>query len=83
DLEVREVEVRDLNWFLDPGAAACVQVRYNSQPVPCTIEEAAGGRWVAYLDEPVVGVAPGQSAVFYTGDGERVVGGGVVARGGA
>jgi tRNA-uridine 2-sulfurtransferase len=27
----------------------------------------------------VVGVAPGQSAVFYTGDGDRVVGGGVVA----
>jgi tRNA-specific 2-thiouridylase len=35
---------------------------------------------VAHLDEPVVGVAPGQSAVFYTGDGERVVGGGVVTR---
>jgi tRNA-uridine 2-sulfurtransferase len=28
----------------------------------------------------VVGVAPGQSAVFYTKDEARVVGGGVVAR---
>ena len=83
DLEVREVRVRDLNWFLDPESAACVQVRYNSSPVPCTVEEAADGGWAAYLDEPVVGVAPGQSAVFYTGDGERVVGGGVVARGGS
>jgi tRNA U34 2-thiouridine synthase MnmA/TrmU len=27
-----------------------------------------------------VGVAPGQSAVFYTADGRRVVGGGVVSR---
>jgi tRNA-specific 2-thiouridylase len=80
DLEVREVEVRDLNWYLDPYEAACVQVRYNSQPVACTIEEAAGGGWVAHLDKPVVGVAPGQSAVFYTGDWERVVGGGVVSR---
>ena len=80
DLEVREVEVRDLNWFLDPGEAECVQVRYNSQPVSCAIEEADGGGWVAHLDEAVIGVAPGQSAVFYTGDGERVVGGGVVAR---
>jgi tRNA-uridine 2-sulfurtransferase len=35
---------------------------------------------VARLTEPVVGVAPGQSAVFYTADEERVVGGGVVAR---
>jgi tRNA-uridine 2-sulfurtransferase len=80
DLEVREVRVRDLNWFLDPEQAACVQVRYNGSPVPCTVEETADGGCVAYLDEPVMGVAPGQSAVFYTGDGERVVGGGVVAR---
>jgi tRNA-specific 2-thiouridylase len=78
DLEVREVAVRDLNWFLDPKEAACVQVRYNGRPVPCTVEERAG-EWVAHLDEPVVGVAPGQSAVFYSGDGDRVVGGGVVA----
>jgi tRNA-uridine 2-sulfurtransferase len=80
DLEVREVRVRDLNWFLDPEEAASVQVRYNGSPVPCTVEEVADGGWVAYLDEPVIGVAPGQSAVFYTGDGERVIGGGVVAR---
>src|ERR687890_1169713 len=80
DLEVREVRVRNLNWFLDPEQATCVQVRYNGSPVSCTVEEETDGAWVAYLDEPVVGVAPGQSAVFYTGDGERVVGGGVVAR---
>src|SRR5215211_449159 len=80
DLEVREVRVRDLNWFLDPEQAACLQVRYNGSPVPCTVEEIADGGWVAYLDAPVLGVAPGQSAVFYTRDGERVVGGGVVAR---
>jgi tRNA-uridine 2-sulfurtransferase len=80
DLEVREVAVRDLNVFLDAGEAASVQVRYNSRPVPCTVEESTDGGWTAYLEEPVVGVAPGQSAVFYTGDGTRVVGGGVVAR---
>jgi tRNA-specific 2-thiouridylase len=80
DLEVREVGVGGLNWFLDPAEAAYVQVRYNGSPVPCTVEEDADGGWVAYLDKPAVGVAPGQSAVFYTGDGERVVGGGVVAR---
>jgi tRNA-specific 2-thiouridylase len=81
DLEVREIRVRQLNWFLDPGEARLVQVRYNGSPVACEIEEGeAGGEWVARLAEPVVGVAPGQSAVFYTGGGERVVGGGVVAR---
>ncbi|HEX2738917.1 MAG TPA: tRNA 2-thiouridine(34) synthase MnmA [Rubrobacter sp.] len=80
DLEVQEVRVRDLNWFLDPREARFVQVRYNGSAVPCTVEEAADGDWIAHLDEAVMGVAPGQSAVFYTGDGQRVVGGGVVAR---
>jgi tRNA-specific 2-thiouridylase len=79
DLEVREIRIRDLNWFLDPEDVSCVQVRYNGSPVSCTVEEEAEGAWVAHLGEPVIGVAPGQSAVFYTGDGERVVGGGVVA----
>src|SRR5918995_2288611 len=81
DLEVREVRVRELNWFLDPGEARFVQVRYNSAPVACEIEKGeASGEWVARFAEPAAGVAPGQSAVFYTGDGKRVVGGGVVAR---
>src|SRR5215208_2718452 len=81
DLEVREVAVRDLNLFLDSEDAACVQVRYNCQPVSCTVKETRDGEWIAHPDEPVMGVAPGQSAVFYTEDGSRVVGGGVVARG--
>jgi tRNA-specific 2-thiouridylase len=84
DLEVREVRVRGLNWFLDPGEARFVQVRYNSAPVPCEVERGATAEeWVARFSEPVMGVAPGQSAVFYTGDEARVVGGGVVARRGS
>jgi tRNA-specific 2-thiouridylase len=79
DLEVREVRVGDLNWFLDPSEAESVQVRYNGDPVPCEVESVGGGEWVAHLSEPALGVAPGQSAVFYKG--ERVVGGGVVRRG--
>jgi tRNA-uridine 2-sulfurtransferase len=80
DLDVREVRIRGLNWFLDPGEARFVQVRYNSVPVACEVERGeASGEWVARLSEPVAGVALGQSAVLYTGDGERVVGGGVVA----
>ena len=81
DLEVREIRVRGLNWFLDPGETRFVQVRYNSAPVACEIEKGdASGEWVARFAEPAAGVAAGQSAVFYTGDGKRVVGGGVVAR---
>jgi tRNA-specific 2-thiouridylase len=80
DLDVREIRVRGLNWFLAPEEARSVQVRYNSEPVACEVEASESGEWVAHLSEPVAGVAPGQSAVFYTGDGERVVGGGVVSR---
>src|SRR5918992_435304 len=79
DLEVREVRVRGMNWFLGPNEARSVQVRYNGSPVACAVEEGESGEWVARLAEPVMGVAPGQSAVFYAGDGERVVGGGIVA----
>src|ERR687894_375272 len=35
DLEVQEVRVGGLNWFLEPSEAEAVQVRYNSRPVPC------------------------------------------------
>jgi tRNA-specific 2-thiouridylase len=79
DLEVREIRVRDLNWFLAPEEARLAQVRYNGAPSPCQVEKGDGGEWVARFSEPVVGVAPGQSAVFYTGDGNRVVGGGIVS----
>jgi tRNA-specific 2-thiouridylase len=56
-----------------------VQIRYNSAPVPCEIEDLGRGEVRARLEEAVMGVAPGQSAVFYKGD--RVVGGGVVRQG--
>jgi tRNA-specific 2-thiouridylase len=78
DLEVSEVRVGDLNWFLDCSEVESVQVRYNSSPVSCEVEALEGGDVRARLAEPVAGVAPGQSAVFYKGD--RVVGGGVVRR---
>jgi tRNA-specific 2-thiouridylase len=80
DLEVKTVRVGGLNRFLPMEEARAVQVRYNSGPVPCRVEKDGEG-WVARLEEPVMGVAAGQSAVFYTGDGERVVAGGVVRRG--
>ncbi|HLM77258.1 MAG TPA: tRNA 2-thiouridine(34) synthase MnmA [Rubrobacteraceae bacterium] len=78
DLETSEIRVGDLNWFLYPEEAEAVQVRYNSQPVSCKIEELKDGEVRARLAEPVAGVASGQSAVFYRGD--RVVGGGVLRR---
>ena len=78
-MQTSEVRVGGMNWFLPPGESGYVQIRYNSPPVACEVEEAVDGEWLARTAEPVFGVAPGQSAVFYTPDGERVVGGGVVS----
>src|SRR4028119_1731086 len=82
DLEIKTVRVGGLNRFLPMEEARAVQVRYNSGPVLCRVEKDGEG-WVAHLEEPVMGVAAGQSAVVYAGGGERVVAGGVGRRGGA
>src|SRR3712207_3085410 len=52
DLEVQEIRIRDLNWFLAPEEARLVQVRYNGAPIPCKVEE-GGAEWIARFPEPV------------------------------
>jgi tRNA-specific 2-thiouridylase len=51
-------------------------VRHRGKPLPARIEP-EGDRVRVELLEPAVGVAPGQSAVFYRGDtvlgGARIV----------
>jgi tRNA-uridine 2-sulfurtransferase len=72
-------EARGASWtFESPGAGArCeVQLRHRGRPLPARIEP-EGDRVRVELFEPAVGVAPGQSAVFYRGDavlgGARIV----------
>ena len=48
-----------------------VQVRAHADPVPASAR-VAGGELIVSLREPLLGVAPGQSAVIYVGT--RVVG---------
>jgi len=62
---------------VDSGFRAGVQVRAHAPEVPATVRLDSGhGRIHVDLDEPVYGVAPGQTAVFY--DGTRVVGSAVI-----
>jgi tRNA-specific 2-thiouridylase len=49
-----------------------VQIRHRGKPLPALVEAREGEVSVTLL-EPAVGVAPGQSAVFYAG--ETVLGG--------
>ncbi len=73
DTLVEGCVVEQLSWTGRPHHGQVdVQVRYRSPPVTGRID----GTTVRFAD-PVSGVAPGQSAVFYSGD--EVLGGGVIA----
>jgi tRNA-specific 2-thiouridylase len=59
-----------------PGTRCEVQIRHRGKPLPALVEARDGEVSVTLL-EPAVGVAPGQSAVFYAG--ETVLGGARIA----
>ena len=62
-LATHEVAVRDVRLHRDESAVDTVKLRYRSRALPARLR---GERIV--LDEPVLGAAPGQAAVFYAGD---------------
>lgn len=61
-----------VNWVgLGPLAARTrcrVRIRHRFEPARATVAPLPGGRLEVVLDEPALGVAPGQAAVFYAGD---------------
>jgi tRNA-specific 2-thiouridylase len=74
--------VGDIRW-LDHrragGAVRCaVQIRHHAAAHPAWLEPGPDGAMLVRLDQPAFGVAPGQAAVFYAEDDERVLGGGWV-----
>lgn len=76
DLATSVVEVKDLNWLADhPGQKfeCSAKFRYQQQSRNCTVE-VSGTNAVVTPHEPILGVAPGQAAVFY--DDDKVIGGG-------
>jgi tRNA-specific 2-thiouridylase len=80
--EVARTSFRALqaSWVAEPpcDSAACeVQIRHRGRPVPAHVAPAGDGSVEVTLHEAAVGVAPGQSAVFYRGD--EVLGGARIA----
>ncbi len=77
ELAVSSVEITGVNRFVPvaEGERLLAQLRYNSPPVPARLAT-AGEIWKLELEAPVLGVAPGQSAVLYRG--ETVAAGGVI-----
>ena len=51
-----------------------IQIRYNSEPIPCTITELPNDSLEVHLASPTVGVSPGQFGVLYSGT--KLIGGG-------
>lgn len=78
DLEVTGCTVKDVTFVAGVAPLrrqVTVKVRYRSSPVDAEIQPSAAG-WQVRFGTPQVGVAPGQSAVFY--DGDEVLGGGII-----
>jgi len=76
-LAVGELTAQRVNWLVDPpqGPLKCqVQIRYASRPTTAWVEPLQGARFRAKLDEPRLGVAPGQAVVCYHDD--QLLGGG-------
>jgi tRNA-uridine 2-sulfurtransferase len=69
---------RDVNWLSWPGlttpARAAVKIRNRHLAASATLHPQADGKVEIRFDEPQRAVAPGQAAVFYSG--ELVAGGG-------
>ncbi len=76
------VWLRQVNWLATDTAAqserATVKLRSTQPAVPATIQLGPDDGAKVLLDEPQLGVAPGQACVAYNGD--RVLGGGWITR---
>ena len=81
-LEQRQLVARAVNFIAcDPPAeplAVEAKIRHRHEAAPARVHVREDGAAEVVFDEPQRAITPGQSVVFYQGD--RVVGGGVIAR---
>jgi tRNA-specific 2-thiouridylase len=81
DLGARRARVARVSWVAGeppPPPARCrVRVRHRHAGADAWLEPLPDATWLVHFDEPVPAVAPGQAAVFETGD--VVLGGGFLA----
>lgn len=80
----RQFRVEEPHWIDDPPDAAeaesgslRVKIRHGPQDVSCVLKRLPGGAIEVRMAEPDPGIAPGQFAVFYSGD--YCLGGGIMS----
>lgn len=76
----RGLRVTDVNWLIETPAAAIaatVMIRYRDPGAAAEVVPGVAGECEVRFDVPRRAIAPGQSAAFF--DGERLLGGGVIA----
>lgn len=76
----QQLFVRDVNWMNgripQHSLTAQIKIRYKARPIPGEVVALENGRVQATFFEPVFGITPGQTAVFY--DDDKVLGGGII-----
>jgi tRNA-specific 2-thiouridylase len=81
DLNRGEVEVIKINWVkydgITDGMEAFTKIRYKDKGALSNMYNTDNGLSIRFY-EPVKGIAPGQSAVFY--EGNDVIGGGIIQK---
>jgi tRNA-uridine 2-sulfurtransferase len=86
-LGARSVQVGALNWIgggavsaAREGIRVVAKLRSTQDPAPGVLSWDGAGDAQLMLDDPQFGISPGQAAVFYAADGDRVLGGGWILR---
>ena len=80
-LFTEKVSLTGINLVLgepEKGSDVLVRVRYRTPSVEARLSPVKGGKGILSFKKPVLFVAPGQSAVFYSREGE-MLGGGIIA----
>ena len=71
-----------VNWTLDTpvvdGTHAQCKIRYKARAIDCTLHPQTNGDVEVRFSEPLRDIAPGQGAIFYSGD--HCLGGGIIAK---
>ena len=87
DLLTTSIEASAPSWVgepPEPGEPLLARARYHGESVPARLLDRSEDGFRLALERPVRAAAPGQAVVVYRatpGDGDEVVGGGVIERG--